>query len=379
MHYCKFCNYFAKTNNLLHNHYKTNKHIINANLNNTKFICKYCNLEYINSIELTKHSKNCNGVNHNGVNHNYINEVHKLEIELIKKDYQLELEKKQRQLDKVSLELSYEKKLAIKEIENKNLQINNINCINSTINNNIKITKIEYLNLNFSNVIPMSTFIENYKTKYGLNKEETRLVLENFKHGGVNSCINDLLFYIRQSACKQYNEEFDMPITIDKTNVVLPYMLNDMSLREHYEKYDDEKWSKTKVTDNIKKLVTITNDQIYKHQGEYMNFNGPTRKRIINGLLKGSSYQFLETIKPPSLYNKSENILSQKTNQSTTNDSNQSIDLTNNKKKLSQLLNQDDDDNDNNNDDDNDDDNDNDDNDDDNDDDGYIIGDDDDD
>jgi hypothetical protein len=85
-------------------------------------------------------------------------------------------------------------------------------------------------------------------------------------------------------------------------NIILPFLLSDKSLREHFEKSVNGKWDKTTMCDNIKRLVTITNDQVYKHHQQFMDINGPQRKRIINGILKASCYSVLSQITDPELY-----------------------------------------------------------------------------
>ena len=304
MHLCILCNYNANSLHNLKIHIKSQKHLNNLHQNTyneeqkqCNFICEYCEQEYVCKNELVKHKKICENV------------IHHLELELVKKDCELELEKKQREIDR----LTYEKELAIKE--NKNLQINNINGNNNTINN--KYTKIENLNINFPMVLDMKTFIHNYKTDYGLTQEQTRILLENSKNGGIDSCISTLSFYLRESAIKQYNDFFTFKTKIDKTNSVFPYILYDMSLREHYEKFESGQWNRVKQKDNLKALITITDDQVYKHQNEFLHLKNGDKKKIINGLLGSSSYHTLQEL-DPELY-KSNNLISKKQQDSKNN------------------------------------------------------------
>ena len=314
MHYCNICNYFAASKSNLNTHNNTLSHLSkckNEEPINTYF-CKYCNKNFQHKSSYIRHSKLCKSNEEN----NNLNEILHLELELIKKDCELvkkdcelELEKKQREIDR----LTYEKELAIKE--NKNLQINNINGNNNTINN--KYTKIENLNINFPMVLDMKTFIHNYKTDYGLTQEQTRILLENSKNGGIDSCISTLSFYLRESAIKQYNDFFTFKTKIDKTNSVFPYILYDMSLREHYEKFESGKWNRVKQKDNLKALITITDDQVYKHQNEFLHLKNGDKKKIINGLLGSSSYHTLQEL-DPELY-KSNNLISKKQQDSKNN------------------------------------------------------------
>ena len=128
MHYCNVCNYFATTKSNLNTHNNTLSHISKYKPQEkiNKYFCKLCNKDFSYQSGLSRHLKKCKN--------NNLNDIHYLEIELVKKNFELELERKQREIDK----LTYEKGLILKELENKNLQINNINnnvnC-NNTINN----------------------------------------------------------------------------------------------------------------------------------------------------------------------------------------------------------------------------------------------------
>jgi hypothetical protein len=132
----------------------------------------------------------------------------------------------------------YQKKIEIKNIENKHLQlqvkehnintatnllnqINNIQHANTIINNNVKISKVQYLNVNFGDVIDINTFIENYKHEYGLSNKQTETLLENYKHGGINSCITTLVYYLKESAIQQYKEIKGMEIPMP--DIILPF------------------------------------------------------------------------------------------------------------------------------------------------------------
>jgi hypothetical protein len=38
------------------------------------------------------------------------------------------------------------------------------------------------------------------------------------------------------------------------------------------------------MVENIKKIVIITNNQVYNHHNKFLNFNAAQRKRIINDI-----------------------------------------------------------------------------------------------
>ena len=188
-------------------------------------------------------------------------------------------------------------------MENKHLQLQQINNTNNTMNNyinNVRISKVQYLNVNFGNVIDISTFIDNYKNKYGLTNEQALTLLENYQNDGINSCISSLVHYLKKSAIQQYKDLQGKEISMN--DIILPFLLSDKSLREHFEKSINGKWDKTTMVENIKKIITITNDMIYKHHNKYINLNGTQKKRLINGVLKASGYACLSQISVPNLY-----------------------------------------------------------------------------
>ena len=140
----------------------------------------------------------------------------------------------------------------------------------------------------------METFIENYRNKYGLTVDQTRTLLENSQTDGINGCISSLFYYLKKSAMQQYKDMNGQDIEMH--NIILPFILSDKYIRDHYEKSISGKWDKTTMIDNLKRIVSITNDQIYKHHNQFMGFNGPQRKRIINGILKASGFSNLDNI-----------------------------------------------------------------------------------
>ena len=302
MYFCEICNYTATTNNSINRHTKTKKHIklLNNSLINDEDkknikICNYCNKEFTFINNFYRHRKTCKLTYNTEKNSNIIIDKYKIledEINKLKKEhaYQLEIEKLKKDLE-----------ISKKEIENQNLQLQiNTNSNTTTIINNINISKIDYLNSNFSNVIDIETFIENYRNKYGLTTDQTRTLLENSQNDGINGCINSLFYYLKKSALQQYKDLKGQEIEIH--NVILPFLLSDKYVRDHFEKSNTGKWDKTTMIDNLKQIMTITNDQIYKHHNQFMGFNGPQKKRIINGILKASGFSNLDKITIKDLY-----------------------------------------------------------------------------
>ena len=365
MHFCEICNYLTTSNYNLKKHYTTQKHINTMNslgLQKNLFYCINCSKEYnykssfirhknvctsythdiINEISnnINKHNNMNNLNNLNNININEVNDkfVYEFELERLKKEheYQLEIERLKNELNKKDLE----SKLEIKEIENKHLQLqvhdsNSLNISNITntsnksthnfvsntvINNNLKISKIQFLNLNFGNVIDINTFIENYKDKYGLNNQQTLTLLENYQSDGVNSCITTLVHYLKKSAIQQYKEIKGKEIPME--DIILPFVLSDKSLREHFEKSINGNWDKTTMVENIKQIVNITNNQVYNHHNKFLDFTASQRKRIINGILKASGFSLLTQISIPDFY-KIDNIENEEENEENNIEKNQ--------------------------------------------------------
>ena len=237
---------------------------------------------------------------------------------MIEKEYQYKLEIQQLKLENEINKKEFEKQLNDKEKEFENqilkLQINTSNITNNTthntnttnntnnttINNNVKISKIQYLNLNFRNVIDMNTFLTNYNNSYGLTSDQAKTLLENSENDGITACINGIIYYLKKSAVKQYKDIKGEDIAME--NIILPFLLSDRCVRDHFEKSSDNKWDKTTMIDNINKIVSITNNQVFKHHNKYMNFNSKQKKRIINGLLKQSGYDMVSKVSNQEFY-----------------------------------------------------------------------------
>ena len=305
MHNCKSCNYSTNKLSNYKKHLITNKHLILHNIYKSNisqsFICNKCNTKYKYNSGLLRHQKICT----NKVISMEL-EIKKLRDEILKKDN--ELLKKDNELLKNSIE--------IKSVVN-----NSNNTIqNNIVNNNVKnISKIENLNINFGDVIDINTFIENYKNQYGLTNKQTEVLLINYKENGINSCISSLVYYLKESAIQQYKELKGKEITM--ANIILPFILSDKYLRDHFEKTINGNWDKTTVIDNIKRIVGITDDHVFKHQKTYMHLSDPQKKKLVNGLLKASGYSKLALISDPNLY-KNENNSSDENNENNENNEN---------------------------------------------------------
>ena len=73
-------------------------------------------------------------------------------------------------------------------------------------------------------------------------------------------------------------------------------------MRYHFEKSKDDKWDKTTSRDNIKNLVSITDQQVFKHQNQSLCLSSYEKKRIANGVLKESCFNLLSNLSNPEYY-----------------------------------------------------------------------------
>ena len=330
MHFCDICDYQTSQSNNIKKHYNSKKHINNTicdniiksecitndinNLNtNNNLICSICKKEYKFLNGLKKHQLKCNTNETNILLNDKINKVkkdfkYKLEIE----KYKLEIEKLKLELKTEQLKTEYEQKLEIeilkselkyKNNENETLKQMTNNNTNNNSNNNNKITNnitniniptLDFLNTNFCNVLNIDDFIENYKNKYSLTKEETQILLDNSSMGGLDNCITTLACYLQRIAHKMYIDLKESNLTVKEA--IMPILLVDGSARSHYEK-NETKWIRTPSMDKLKAIYNITNDHIFKHHKTHLLYNGYQRKKIQNGILKMCDYARLNDLK----------------------------------------------------------------------------------
>ncbi len=225
------------------------------------------------------------------------------------KDMQIKSLEKELEIKDLKKELQL-KELELKELENKTLLIvdnmknnlghtqynitsNNISNINNNINNiniNHTMNKKNVLNMYFNNVIDIDTFTSNFKNEYGLTNEESKILMENYESMGINSYTSSLFHYLKTSAVRQYKA---LGVDMKTEEIVLPFVNSDASLRQHFEKDKSGEWKRTSNNDNIKRLIIISNDRVYKNHKKILLINPTQRKRISNAILKASNYSII--------------------------------------------------------------------------------------
>ncbi len=237
--------------------------IINANLSlKNTMICCYCSKKFSSIRTKTTHeNKSC-------------------------------IENKLNNLQIKNNNLENENKILKEKIKNDNHIINITNNItqNNITNNNINlITKKDKLNHFYKDTIDMDTFIEKYKTvsKYQLTYEESDALLTVLEHN-YNNYSSGLFNYLKNKYSMVFN---DINQNKEQNNIkqnILPFILSDATLRTHYEK-NQNSWNIVKNNDNIKKLITESNNQVYNHHNKSPLLTSSEIKKISNSILREST------------------------------------------------------------------------------------------
>jgi len=166
-------------------------------------------------------------------------------------------------------------------VANKSLtQQNTVNISNPSI-----ISKQNNLNVHFGEMIDLDTFIENYSTTCPLTFDETKVLLENYHHSGIKSYGPGLFAFLKKNCSRQLSELIGEEVNTP----ILPFVVSDSGLRKHLEKTPDG-WFPISTRDKIKKLVVISNDQIYKYHKDCIPMSAYEKELITNAILRKSDY-----------------------------------------------------------------------------------------
>jgi hypothetical protein len=254
-------------------------------------ICEYCGSSFKHPNNFYRHRKNRCEVKCDVTWANELDE-----------DAQLRISELEHENEKLKLEMKYQVKLGKAEEKDKCQQqlievlqshINTVpvtvNCqqnINTLITNN----KCENLNRHCSDVLDMDTFIENYKTKYPLSYHQTKILLENYQMSGIRSYVPGFFSYLQNNYLDQMRElSLADNDNSQSQDIILPFISSDASLRSHFEK-SKHGWRRSNNLDKIKKLIIISNDQIYKHHNEVIPMTPYESQMIANAILRKSTY-----------------------------------------------------------------------------------------
>jgi hypothetical protein len=245
-------------------------------ITNKSLTCSYCSKKFSTPISKTNHeNKFCSTKN------NYTTEmkINNLENENKILKEKLKNKKKKELIENPIINIT----------NNNNIQIS-IDKQNNIINNNINlITKKDKLNHFYKDTIDIDTFIEKYKTvsKYQLTYEESDALLTVLENSYINYSIG-LFNYLKNKYSMVFN---DINPNKEQNNIkqnILPFILSDSSLRTHYEKNQDS-WNIVKNNDNIKKLITESNNQVYNHHNKSPLLTSSEMKKVSNSLLREST------------------------------------------------------------------------------------------
>lgn len=245
--------------------------------------CNYCKKDFSKLSNVKRHEKICK---QNLNNNNLLIKIQSLETEL---KLRKELEKKNEHIIKL---LEKEKEIEYINITNTSNNLNvivNNNFTNTNTNNNN--TKKDKLNLFFENTIDIDTFIDKYQNdpRYKLTEEETKCLLEITEENGYISFANGI-FYFLKNKYKLQLEDLTKTKLDNNAIFVLPFVNGDGNCRNHYEKKPEE-WTIISSTDKIKKIISISKDQIYNHHNKPIFICGRDTVSTVNTLLRNSDYK----------------------------------------------------------------------------------------
>jgi hypothetical protein len=226
--------------------------------------------------------------------------THQLEIEKLKHRYELEKYKNQAN-HIISLKESEKKDIQLEhmvdQLENLKQYPNHTtqeikNQINVSGGNNLFVNKRDTLNMYFKSVIDIDTFTENLKNGYGLTSEDTKSILDGYHMSGIKSYVPNVCYYLKKSYTKQYKAIYGRDPKPEE--ILLPFVISDSGLRQHYEKTLEE-WQSTTSNENIKKIIVISNDQIYQHHNQTIPMTALDKVIILNSMLRINNYNSIIT------------------------------------------------------------------------------------
>jgi hypothetical protein len=143
-------------------------------------------------------------------------------------------------------------------------------------------------------MIDLDTFTENYKNdpKYHLTKDEALVLLENSEKLGVPSYGEGLYTYIKKKYCLQLEDLTGQKHPYHES--FLPFICSDINLRRHYE-LEKDGWKLVKDTDKIKKIVNISDQQIFNHHNKFVCYSKKGKNTVVNIFLRKSDYSEIES------------------------------------------------------------------------------------
>lgn len=303
---CRICNFRSKHKHHYDRHCETKKHLDNLkNCNMTE--CLNCHKMYSSrGGAYYNHLKKCQGSSNSMELQEYDNDMESIKYQLEMEKYrrQMELEKKdlETQLEKKDLEMELEKKNMEIQLLSEHLKIENQQLVPNNFEQGQYYyvhnapppsptprskSKKEILNLHFDQVIDIDTFTENYKEKYGLLPKESEALYESYEYSGLKSYAPNIYACLRRSYIDQYRDLYGRDPSPEE--IVLPFCASDSCMRQHFEK-NEEGWYSTTSFDKIKKIIIISNDQVYKNNKKYILVTTNERTKISRDIVRINNY-----------------------------------------------------------------------------------------
>ena len=310
---CMLCEFETNSENEFLAHFSRKKHKeIIANLsrqNSGQKICEYCGSIFKHSNNFYRHRKSrCtikNSIQNRKKQGKYPQDTNN-NLEIIRLEHENE---------KLKMEMKYQEELSREKEKNTQTQmkyqeevINTLKSYHEQASSNIHpgvtvncqqniaalITgnKKDNLNRHLDEVLDLDTFTENYKNKFSLSYDETRSLLQKYHDSGLKSYVPDFFSCLQSNYKSQVKKIFDYE---HDPETVLPFLSSDNSLRTYFEK-TQEGWKRSSDIDKIKKLIIISNDQIYKHHSQIIPITPYERQVIANALLRNSTYDAAEVV-----------------------------------------------------------------------------------
>lgn len=312
---CKPCFYKTVNKYNLDRHMLTEKHlkvIQGLSKGSDERKCPTCDKYFRHSSSYYRHRKVCSEwytddieeYNDEMINFSELIELrHENEKLKMEMKYQTELAEKDVKIlntekEKATLEAEFQKALldqhrdltcdTIKSTGSSTVQgIININGSNNTL-----MSKKDHMNFYFGETLDFETFIENFRTKYPLTSEQTRILAENYRESGIKSYAPGLFCYLKKNYCQQIK---DLTGEEPDEDFIMPFVSSDSALRSHLEK-TTEGWKTINNMDQMNRIIIVSNDYIYSHHNTYLPIGVAERKQIGNAILRKSTFTDAETI-----------------------------------------------------------------------------------
>jgi hypothetical protein len=165
-------------------------------------------------------------------------------------------------------------------------------CIkNPKLTNNIDDCKLEIEKLKEKNELEKLKTENKIQKLKDKNKNEIKLLKAKHKN----------TMAIKEQETKQLQSPIfnisNLDIDTQIYNVILPFILSHKCLNDYFEKSHTD----LNIIDNIRTIITTTNDQMFNYHNKSIFFNDIQKKRIINKILKAYNFFHLQQSQQPNM------------------------------------------------------------------------------